>query len=420
MHPILEDFDHHSEAFARGFRQILREARVTCPVVRSEHHGGYYVLTRYEDVQRAFRDHKAFASQRPVDAEGNELDGGVAIPGNPFRTGFLEMDPPRSIELRRLVNPWFSPRAVEAGRERVQQALTWAFDRVIERGECDVVSDLANPFQCIVMLDLLGIPLERWKAYKEIVDRMLALQPTAMDGLTWLLGDIFDEVTRQKAEGGKGIIAELCRARIDDEPLDDDLTTELVLMLVLGGFDTTIATIAHAVLHLGTHPDDRRRLMDDPSLIPLAVDEVLRYYSPAPGMARTVKEPVTLSGHTFQPGDRVMCSIASANFDEAIFADPEDLDIGRADNPHLAFGTGTHRCIGADLARNNAQMFLAELLARMPAYTVDPEHVVRPSSIPLTNGLHRLVIRYAPGERQLAGDGTYPHLTAPRIASNDA
>jgi cytochrome P450 len=414
---ILDDFDHHSLAFATGFRDVLRHARAGCPVIHSEHHGGYYVLTRFEDVQRAFRDHRTFASERLVDADGIEQDGGVGVPGNPFRTGFLEMDPPVSINLRRLVNPWLSPAAIEAGRDRLQEAVTWAFDQVIERGECDLVTDVANPFQCMAILDLLGIPLDRWKTYKELIDKTLALEEGALEGIQWILGDIYDEVVRQKAVGGPGLIADLCRAEVDGEPIEDDLTTELVLMLLLGGFDTTVATIAHSVRHLGTHPEDRQRLLDEPELLPTAIEELLRYYVPAPGMARTVKAPVVLSGQPLHRGDRVMCSIASANFDEAVFDRPDVVDLTRQPNPHLAFGTGTHRCIGADLARHNTELFLRELLARVPEYTV--ESVVTPVSIPLTNGLHHLVIRFEPGERRRIGDGAFPTFSAARIRPVD-
>src|SRR5205085_12109528 len=157
----------------------------------------------------------------------------------------------------------------------------------------------------------------------------------------------------QKKNGGDGLIAKLAVAEIDGVPLEDDLTTELTLMLLLGGMDTTIATIGHAIRHLDEHPDDRRRLMEDPALMPTAVEEVLRYYSPATAMARTVRKPVTIAGKDYGRGDRVLCAIASANQDEDAFPNAGVMDIARTPNPHLTFGTGTHRCIGMDLARAN-------------------------------------------------------------------
>jgi cytochrome P450 len=411
----VEEFDHHSAEFAATWPSVLAEARATCPVIHSDLYGGFFYLTRYEDVQRVFRDHKFFASERPVDSDGIEQEGGVAVPENPFRTGFLEMDPPRSIDLRRIVNPWFNPRTISAARPRVAEVVRWAFDRVVEQSECDLISDLASPFQCMVVLDLLGIPLDRWKTYKEIIDKAVGKEEGSLEGIQWILGDLFDEVLRQKEHGGEGLIADLVMAEVDGEVIEDDLATELVLMLLLGGMDTTIASIGHAVRHLDLHDADRSRVLADRALLPSAVEEILRFYVPAPGMARTVKCPVNLSGQDFVPGDRVIASIASANHDESVFSRADVVDLARNPNPHLTFGTGTHRCIGADLARLNAELFLAELLDRMPDFSVDHARTVAHDSIPLANGYLSMPIRYTPGERRRLDDGPFPTFTAPRV-----
>ncbi len=409
------DFDHHSVAFARGWRDIYRQARAACPVLHSDLYDGYDVLLTHADVKEAFRDYESFASERLIDDEGVPLDGGVGIPEHPFRIGFLEMDPPDSLSLRRVANPWFSPRTVAAGRPRLQEAVTWAVDQIIERGECDLITDLANPFQCMVLLDILGVPLDRWKAYKEVIDKEVAQEDDAIEGIQWILGDLFDEVEHQREHGGDGLIAQLAVAEVDGVPIEDDLTTELTLMLMLGGMDTTIATIGHAMRHLDEHRDDRARLIDDPSIMPTAVEEVLRYYSPATAMARTVRKPVTIAGKEFQRGDRVLCAIASANQDEDAFPDAHVMDITRSPNPHMTFGTGTHRCIGMDLARVNTELFLNEVLQRMPDYEVDHARVRGHDSIPHANGFQSMPIRYAKGERLRSDDGAFPVFSAPRI-----
>jgi cytochrome P450 len=411
----MADFDHHSAEFARNWRDIYRGARSACPVLHSDLYDGYDVLLKHADVKEAFRDYESFASERLTDDEGVPLDGGVGIPEHPFRIGFLEMDPPDSLSLRRVANPWFSPRTVAAGRPRIQEAVTWAVDQVIEQGECDLISDLANPFQCVVLLDILGIPLDRWKAYKEVIDKEVAQEGDALEGIQWILGDLFDEVEHQRQHGGEGLIAQLVTADVDGSAIDDDLTTELTLMLLLGGMDTTIATIGHAMRHLDQHPDDRRRLIDDPSLMHTAVEEVLRYYSPATAMARTVRQPVTIAGNQYQRGDRVLCAIASANQDEDAFPNADVMDIARSPNPHLTFGTGTHRCIGMDLARTNTELFLNEVLRRMPDFTVDHDRVRAHDSIPHANGFQSMPIRYSKGERSRADDGAFPVFSAPRI-----
>lgn len=411
----LAEFDHHSPEFAQSWREIYRTARATCPVVHSDLYDGYDVLIKHADVKEAFRDYESFASDRLRDDDDVEMDGGVGIPEHPFRIGFLEMDPPDSLSLRRIVNPWFSPRTIAAARPRIDEAVMWAVDQVIERGECDLITDLASPFQCMVVLDLLGIPLDRWKAYKEVIDKEVAQEDDAIEGIQWILGDLFDEVVQQRENGGEGLIAQLAVAEVDGVPIEDDLTAELVLMLLLGGMDTTIATIGHAISHLDAHRDDRQRLMDDPSIMATAVEEILRFYSPATAMARTVRKPVTIAGKQYERGDRVLCAIASANQDEDAFPDPHVMDITRTPNPHLTFGTGTHRCIGMDLARVNTELFLNAVLARMGDYEVLGDEVCIHDSIPHANGFTSMPMRFTKGERSRPSDGAFPTFSAPRI-----
>src|ERR1700737_447578 len=206
----MDEFDHHSAEFSRRWRDIYGAARASgWPVLHSDLYGGFDVLLRHPEVVTAFRNHKDFASVRLLDDDDIEMDGGVGIPENPFRVGFLEMDPPDSINLRRLVNPWLNLRAIDAGRGRIAEAAAWAFARVIDRGACDLITDLASPFQCMVILDLLGIPLDRWKAYKDVVDKAVGQEDGALEGIQWILGDLFDEVERQKVDGGEGLVADL-------------------------------------------------------------------------------------------------------------------------------------------------------------------------------------------------------------------
>lgn len=416
----MRTFDHTTAEHARGWRQILAEARATCPVVHSPRHGGYYVLTKHADVTAALRDYRRFSSERSWDENGNDLMQGVAIPPQPIRVGFLEMDPPESLAYRRLMNKWFTRGSIERGRERIGQAATWALDRVIQRGECDVIDDLASPFQCMVFLDLLGIPLERGAKYKAIADRLTAQEPDALSDIEWMRADLKQEFLAQKAAGADGgLIADLAGASVNGAPLDDDMAAELLLMLLLGGEGTTIATIANLLVHLSQHPDDRDRLRADPSLMPGAVDEMMRYYAPSPGLARTVTETVTIGGHTFQPGDRVLLSFASANFDEDVFDEPDRVDITREPNPHLSFGAGAHRCIGSLLARANAETLLEAVITRLPDFEIDPEHVRPYEHAALSNGFFSVPMRFT--ARPPSGPvGDLPELTAPRIAPVDA
>jgi cytochrome P450 len=411
-------FDHHTEEFARYWPDIFALARRQCPVIESSAYGGYYVLTRHADVQALYRDFKHFSSARTYDGEGELTGGGVSVPPQIFRVGFLEMDPPESTKLRRLLNPWFTVKAVDAGRGRIQESAAWAIDNVVERGQCDVVADLASPFPSLLFLDLLGVPLDRWKAYKEITDRVTAQSPDALDGLDWMRADVDEEVRRQRAEGGEGLIADLVQCEVDGEMISQELATELTYMLLLGGTGTTIATIGHALRHFDQHPEDRRRVTEDRSLLGPAVEELIRFYSPAMGLARNATEGANVGGCRFRPGDRVIGSIASANRDEAVFPDADHVDLARSPNPHLSFGTGPHKCIGADFARASIELFLDEVLTRLPDYTIDHDAIVPYPRTPQANGYIRMPMSFTPGQRSRYHSDTYPTFTAPRIRSD--
>jgi cytochrome P450 len=429
-------FDHHSRSYAENWREIYQEARESkCPVISSSNYGGYHVLAGYADVSAAATDHRRLSSERSWDADGNDAGQGVSIPPRPVRLGFLEMDPPESTKYRRLVNRWFTRPAIDRGRQRIEQTAGWAIDRIVESGECDAIGDLISPFQRMVLLDMLGLPLDKWQSFREEIPGLHEDGDEAEDAgadaaelvgirklkeraalFAWLREHLAEEIAIQREHGGPGLIADLVTATVDGEAISTDMAVELAVMLVGGGDETTIATIGSTLLHLARNPDDRRMLVRDPSLIPTAVDEMLRYYPATFTLARNVVEPVTFSGRHFGPGDRLLLGFASANFDRRVFDSPEQIDLTRRPNPHLTFGVGAHRCIGALLAHANIEVFLTEFLRRVPDFTV-VEEAVRPAyeDIARINGYYSLPIRFTRGRRLGGGDTPVPRLTAPRI-----
>jgi cytochrome P450 len=424
-------FDHHSRSYAENWREIYQQARESkCPVISSSNYGGYHVLARYADVSAAATDHRRLSSERSWDAEGNDVGCGVSIPPRPIRLGFLEMDPPESTKYRRLVNRWFTRPAIERGRERIAETAQWAIDRVIESGECDAIGDLISPFQRMVLLDLLGLPLDKWQSYREEIPDLQPDEEAEADAeelvgirklkeraalFGWLREHLAEEVAVQREQGGPGLIADLVNATVDGEPISVDLAVELAVMLVGGGDETTIATIGSTLLHLARTPADRQLLIDNPELIPTAVDEMLRFYPATFTLARNVVEPVTFSGQLFEPGDRLLLGFASANFDRQVFESPDEVDLARQPNPHLTFGVGAHRCIGALLAHANIEVFLTEFLRRAPDFDV-VEESIRPAyeDIARINGFYSLPITFTPG-RKVGEGGPVPPLTAQRI-----
>lgn len=398
----MPSFDHHSEDFARNWREIYAGLRQSCPVTHTDEHGGYYVVSKAADVLAAFRDSTVFASDRNVLGGG----GGVTIPANPFRMGIMEMDPPESTEYRRLLNPWFSRAAINDFRPRIRELVTWCIDSFIEIGTFDVVDDLANPLPALVTLDRIGLPLDRSGEYARILHEAVYRVPGSARRVVWLLEDL-QAVVSERQYRPDSLAAELHRAQPGGLPIGDELVVELIYMLLSGGIDSTTALVANVMAHLDDVPTDRARLLADRSLVPTAVQDLIRFYTPATGVARTVTTPVELSGTRLEAGDRVLLAIGSADSDEDKFDRPDRVVVDRSPNPHLGFGSGAHRCLGAELATAEMEILLEEVLDRLPDYRLHRDEVVPYPSIPLVNGYIRMPATFTPGSRRGIG-GTVP------------
>lgn len=403
-------FDHHTEHFAEHWRETYTELRGSCPVAHSDAHGGFSVVTRYADVQQVLRDPETFACGRDLEF-GDSRTGGVTVPVNPVRMGFMEMDPPESQAYRRLVAARFTSKAINAYLPRMQEIVTWVVDRVIESGRIDFVDDLSNPLPALVSLDYFGLPLDRWELYATALHKAAYREKGSVKAVMELLADLRATVADRRetlgehaGDGEQTIVDRLLSARVDGRPLDDELVTELLFMLLNGGIDTSTALIASMFLYLGEHPERRAALAADPSLIPTAVDEMLRYFTPGTGVARTVRKPVELGGVELRPGDRVLLALGSANNDPEMFPEPDQIRLDRDNNSkHLAFGNGIHRCLGAFLAPAEMTLLLQEVLRRLPDYTIDLDEVRRYPTIPLVNGYIAMPATFTPGATLLSG-----------------
>ena len=412
----MADFDHTTEHHARIWRETFAQARQTCPVLHSDNHGGYYVVTRHADVMSVLADPETYSSERSWDENGDDVHLSATIPLTPVRVGFLDMDSPEHTTYRKPLNGWSTRQAVTRGRARIAQIARWAVDQVIEQGRCDVVFELASPFQVVMFLDLIGIPIEHWPEFARVAHKIHGSTDPAdrPAGLRWLQEELGAEIVRQRATRSDGLLGQIARAESGGELLALDTATELAVMLLLGGELTTIATICHFIEYLYRHADERSRLRADPSAMPTAVDEILRYFSPSIGIARAVTRPASLSGQELYPGDRLLLSYASANLDEAVFGHADQVDLCRRPNPHLAFGKGIHRCIGAQLAHANVELLVSEVLRRIPDYIVTSSGPFE--RIPTVNAYHEMRIEFMPGPRSGAeGAGHIPVLTGERV-----
>lgn len=390
--PFDEDAYHQDPA---GFFAGLRESRPIAPV-RMPGYGRAWIVTRYADVRttltgpRLAKDVQRWPGggrSRPSEATG-------------VYAHMLHADPPEHTRLRRLVQKAFTPRRVAQLRPRAEQIAAGLLDEMAAaRGDVtDLLGAYARPLPIAVLCELLGIPVadRAWIAVTVAAyDERAEHQRVERELAAYFAGLI----AARRAEPGEDLISALALAR--DNSAGDGLTgNELlsaVYLLVMAGFDTTVNLIASGALALLTHPGQKTRLRQDPSLLPAAVEELLRFTSPVNhANDRFTTEDVPVGGVVIPAGEWLFSAISSANRDPARFPCPDRLDLGRETSGHVAFGHGVHYCLGAPLARMEAEVALGALLARFPRISLavaPPELRWRPVS--LMNGLESLPVRLA-------------------------
>ncbi|GAA2158089.1 cytochrome P450 [Actinomadura napierensis] len=366
----------------------------------------FWAITKHADVLEIERNHEIFLNApRPLlgTAEFDELNRQRAEQGIALRT-LIHMDDPDHRVIRAIGADWFRPRAMRALEPRVKELAKRYVDRMVEFGsECDFAQQVAVHFPLYVILSLLGLP-------ESDFDRMLKLTQELFGGdddelqrgqsneekLQVLLDFFayFQSLTDERRKHPTDDLASaIANARIDGEPLNDFDTASYYVIIATAGHDTTSATIAGGLQALIQHPDQRERLTKNPELMPLAVDEMIRWVTPVKEFMRTATRDYDLRGATIRKGDAVLLSYPSANRDEEVFDEPFRFDAGRDPNKHLAFGFGVHYCLGAALARIEVRAFFEELLPRLGSI----EFAGPAESIATTfvGGLKRLPVRYS-------------------------
>ncbi|BBZ78625.1 cytochrome P450 [Mycolicibacterium anyangense] len=402
----MDQFDHHSPEFAESWREQYAGLRAACPMAHSEKHGGFFVATDYQAIQQILHDPQNFVCGRDLDlGDGRIASGGVTVPTNAVRMGMMEMDPPRSQALRKIISGRFTKRAVQEYQPRMQQLVSWCIDKVIESGSIDFVDDIANPLPALITLDYLGLPLDRWEFYATTLHKAAYREKGSGRAVASMLDDIRATVRERRAHplDDGSVLEQLLSGEENGEPISEDLAVELIFMLLNGGIDTTTALIANSFLYFDDHRDQWEWLAEDHSRLPAAVDELIRYTSPSTGVARTVAQPVEVAGVRLDIGDRVLLALGSANADDQVFDNPNEVQLDRAPNRHLSFGSGVHRCLGAFVAPAEMALLLQEVLNRMPDYRIDREKVVAYPTIPLVNGYIAMPATFTPGEKVVAG-----------------
>jgi cytochrome P450 len=388
------------DTYASGMPyEAFRELRRRAPVAWHPYKDGpgFLALTGYDEVLAVSRDSATWSSQ----ATGVSYE---ISPADESSVGLmmLQMDPPRHTEFRKLINKGFTPRQVGRLNDHIADMARQIVDDVIERGECDFVDDVAGALPSYVIAEMLGIPLEDGRRLYELSEILnsgyVVGDSTFEQAVTRMFQYGTELAARKRADPADDIATSLLHAEVDGQRLTDFEFNLFFILLLNAGGDTTRNLVASGILALMQHPAEWYRLVADPALMPTAIEEMLRYTSPVTVFVRTATKDTELRGIPIKAGERAAMFYPSANRDESQFADPDRFDIGRAPNPHLAFGGGgTHFCLGANLARVEASAIIPEVLSRMNGLELGgPVERTRSN---LINGIHSMPIRFTPARR---------------------
>jgi cytochrome P450 len=358
--------------------------------------GHYWLVTRYAEVRAALADPRLcknwMSKLKPPGWEPADPAGAF------LNMNLLNMDPPDHTRLRRLVVKAFTPRRVAGLRPRVEEITASLLDEMAGRDEVDLIEAFAFPLPVTVICELLGIPAadrERFRVWSNAVVSSVASQEEVFAAGAEMYQYFTELTARKRRQPGDDLVSALIAARDAGDSLDERELISMLFLLLVAGHETTTNLIASGTLALLADPAELARLRGDSSLLPAAVEELLRYANPLNHATdRFTVEPMEIGGVTIPARDWVLCVTSSANRDPSRFADPDRLDVGRDASGHLAFGHGIHYCLGAPLARLEGVVAFGALLSRFPGLSLAvPESSLRWRPSSLIHGLEALPVR---------------------------
>ncbi len=393
-HPARADIDLLDGSFyVDDPREKYAWMRANAPVYFDERNGVWGIAS-YAALLAAEKDAATFSNA-----------GGIRPDSGPIPM-MIDMDDPDHWKRRKLVNKGFTPRRVRDSEPEIRRVCDEIIDTVCERGACDFVRDIAAPLPMIMIGDMLGVAPEDRDDLLRWSDDMVSAQSgnatdeqwmkamQAMDGYTAFCTHA---VAQRQAEPTDDLMSVLVHAEVDGDRLTPDEVLHESLLILVGGDETTRHVISGGMEQLMLHPEQRKALLDDPSKVTVAVEEMLRWVTPIKNMCRTVTHDTAFMGEDLRAGQKCMLLFESANFDEAKFDAPDIFDAQRDPNEHVAFGFGTHFCLGQALARLELKVMVEQLLARMP----DLELAAEPASLPrrranFISGLESMPVTFTP------------------------
>ncbi|MFN3215791.1 MAG: cytochrome P450 [Acidimicrobiales bacterium] len=369
------DFDIRDPAYVENPVPIWAEMREKCPIAHTDRLGGSWNPTRFDDVREMAKMIPELSSRQVLVMPPAPNAPEMSRYEQQIGAAPITADPPIHTWTRRMLLPAFAPRAVARFQDYTEELCHELIDGFIEAGQCDGAVDYAQQIPPRVIAHMIGIGEGMADQFVEWVNYLLGdglFEPEKrLQARNELLGFIGAEVEKRQTDPREDLLSELLFMELDDP--DANITPAVVIgitnLLIVAGIDTTWSSIGSALWHLGTNPDDLQRLRDEPELLPVAIEEFLRYYAPVT-MARIAETDIEYNGVTINRGDKVLMNFPAACHDPEHFENPDEFVIDRAKNRHIAFGSGIHRCAGSNLARLEMTTAVRVWLERIPEFHV--------------------------------------------------
>jgi cytochrome P450 len=404
------EVDPHSEKFtAPDYAQRVANwngLRNRCPVAWNSNHDGFWILSNYESVALASKDDKTFSHTFDLEAEdGLSYIGQLGIPRPDFTTKMIigESDGQFHEDLRRALNPLFTPARSRAYQPFMQQAADWFLDQYAESGSIDFIDEFIAPVTALTTVHVLGLPTSAWADSVDVFHGLMAFTPgseryeRALNEQSPALMSVFMDVAKERRKVPRDdVITTIASLTVDGRLLNDEELSLVIFNLVSGGVDTTTGFTGMSLKHLDQDRATRAKLIEDRQLIEPATEELLRLYGSVQCLSRTVTADIEVGGQTMRRGDRALIVHAAANRDPAEFKEPDQFDLDRTRNRHLSFGLSSHRCLGAHIARIVFQTMLTTILTRIPDYSIVQDRVVQYEGNPELIGLLSLPAEFTP------------------------
>ena len=372
------DWDHADPAYNQNAHQIWDQLRGTCPVAHTDRYGGAWLPVTHADVSAVARDTDHFSSEGAVLANRPPREEWVTLA--PIGAAPpITSDPPFHADARRLLLPAFSPQVVAEWEPEIRRLCNELIDNMGDIDTVDAAVQYAQNIPVYVIARMLGLPLEDSDYFRETVHMVLeeigaefGERQGAFEKLdAYLSMHVQDHIDNPKDD----LIGFLLNAKIYDQPLSPQHVVGTIILLMVAGIDTTWSSIGSSIWHLAQHPSDLQRMVNEPELLPTAIEELLRMYAPVT-MARIVSQDAEIGGCPVKRGESVLLPFPAANRDPEVFPDADKVIIDREENRHVAFGLGIHRCLGSNLARLELRVAVQVFIQRFPKFELaDPSTV---------------------------------------------